>query len=102
MKAARRLCIGLIRAYQYLVSPLLPRCCRFAPSCSAYAAEAFERHGVLAGFVLAAWRLLRCNPWGGHGYDPVPERLDWHLASWRASWRLPGRLGRPQQRSSSF
>jgi hypothetical protein len=98
MKAARWLCIGLIRGYQYLVSPLLPRCCRFAPTCSAYAAEAFERHGALAGFALTAWRLLRCNPWGGHGYDPVPERLDWRFTSRRSL----GRLARPRARSSSF
>lgn len=89
MKAARWLCIGMIRAYQLLVSPLLPRTCRFEPSCSAYGIDAFHRHGVLAGFVLTAWRLLRCNPWGGHGYDPVPRHFSWRLA-------------RPERRSPSF
>jgi putative membrane protein insertion efficiency factor len=68
------LAIGLIRIYQWTISPLLPRSCRFAPSCSEYAAEAVARHGVLAGGLLAARRLLRCHPWGGDGYDPVPER----------------------------
>lgn len=75
MYTPRHLCIGLIRLYQYLLAPALPRCCRFEPSCSAYAAEAFERHGTIAGSWLALARLLRCQPWGGHGYDPVPTRL---------------------------
>ena len=47
--------------------------CRFQPSCSAYAVEALERYGLLRGSVLSLWRLLRCNPWGGSGYDPVPS-----------------------------
>ncbi len=72
------LAIGLIRAYQWTISPLLPRSCRFAPSCSEYAAEAVQRHGALAGTALAARRILRCHPWGGDGYDPVPDR-PWRL-----------------------
>lgn len=63
---------GVIRAYQLLVSPVLPRSCRYYPSCSHYAAEAVERHGPGRGSLLAARRLLRCHPWGGAGYDPVP------------------------------
>ena len=63
---------GLIRGYQLLVSPLLPPSCRFYPSCSHYAAEAIARHGPWRGARLAARRLLRCHPWGGGGYDPVP------------------------------
>lgn len=62
----------LIRAYQLLVSPVLPPSCRYYPSCSHYAAEAIERHGPWRGTLLAARRLLRCHPWGGGGYDPVP------------------------------
>jgi putative membrane protein insertion efficiency factor len=62
-----------IRAYQLLISPLLPPSCRFLPSCSDYAFEAIGRHGALRGLALAAWRLARCHPWGGSGYDPVPE-----------------------------
>ena len=63
---------GAIRGYQLLVSPLLAPCCRFLPSCSDYAIEAVERHGALRGGGLALWRLARCHPWGGSGYDPVP------------------------------
>ena len=66
---------GLIRAYQWTVAPILGVNCRFAPSCSEYAHEAISRHGVLAGCWLAARRLLRCHPWGGHGFDPVPEQV---------------------------
>jgi uncharacterized protein len=62
-----------IRAYQLLVSPLLLPSCRFLPSCSDYAAEAIEQHGPLRGIGLALHRLARCHPWGGSGYDPVPE-----------------------------
>jgi putative membrane protein insertion efficiency factor len=62
-----------VRAYQLLVSPLLPPACRFLPSCSEYAAEAIARHGALWGLALALRRLARCHPWGGSGYDPVPE-----------------------------
>lgn len=65
--------ISLIRVYQWVVSPLLPQSCRFAPSCSEYAAEAIGRHGALAGGLLAVRRLLRCHPWGSDGYDPVPD-----------------------------
>lgn|GEM_PF-1425621 len=62
----------LIRAYQVVLSPLLGQSCRFTPTCSAYALEALDRHGLLRGGWLAAWRILRCHPWGGMGYDPVP------------------------------
>jgi putative membrane protein insertion efficiency factor len=64
---------GLIRAYQLLISPLLPPSCRFLPTCSDYAFEAIGRHGLCRGLALAVWRLARCHPWGGSGYDPVPE-----------------------------
>jgi putative membrane protein insertion efficiency factor len=62
----------LVRAYRWLVSPLLPPACRFYPSCSAYAAAALERHGALKGSVLSARRLLRCHPFHAGGVDPVP------------------------------
>jgi hypothetical protein len=62
-----------VRGYRLLVSPLLPPACRFLPTCSEYAAEAIERHGAWRGIILASWRLARCHPWGGSGYDPVPE-----------------------------
>ena len=61
-----------LRVYQLLVSPLLPPSCRFFPSCSQYAIEAIERHGPVRGAALALRRLMRCHPWGGSGYDPVP------------------------------
>lgn len=63
---------GLIRFYQLFVSPALPPSCRYLPSCSAYAAEAIATHGAVRGSWLAVRRLLRCHPWGGSGYDPVP------------------------------
>lgn len=64
--------ILLIKIYQYIISPLKPPSCRFTPTCSAYALEAFRKHGPFKGFYLAARRVLRCHPWGGSGYDPVP------------------------------
>lgn len=65
---------AMIVAYQWLLAPLLPMSCRFAPSCSHYAAEAVAEHGGLVGGWLALRRLVRCHPWGGAGYDPVPKR----------------------------
>jgi uncharacterized protein len=64
--------IGVIKFYQYTVSPLLGPACRFQPSCSQYGIEAFKKHGFLKGFVLTSKRISRCHPWGGHGHDPVP------------------------------
>ena len=64
--------IGLIRVYQYVLSPLLPNSCRFVPTCSQYGVEAFRKYGPLRGFLLTAKRIARCNPWGGSGYDPLP------------------------------
>ncbi|MBF0461467.1 MAG: membrane protein insertion efficiency factor YidD [Magnetococcales bacterium] len=64
--------LGLIRAYQFLVSPLLPRSCRFFPSCSEYAREAVMCHGGLKGGWLAVRRLLRCHPFHPGGFDPIP------------------------------
>ncbi len=64
--------VGLIKGYKLIVSPWLPSACRFTPTCSQYALEAFRKHGVFKGFYLTARRLLRCHPWGGSGYDPVP------------------------------
>ncbi len=62
----------LILAYRYLLAPVLPRGCRYAPTCSAYALEALARHGAITGGGLALRRLASCHPWGGSGYDPVP------------------------------
>ena len=72
----RRLLVMLlvlpIRFYQTSISPLTPPSCRFTPSCSEYARQAIIKHGPFKGLYLAIWRILRCNPWGGSGYDPVP------------------------------
>lgn len=64
--------VFLVRFYQVCISPLKPPTCRFTPTCSAYALEAFRKHGPFKGFYLTVRRLLRCHPWGGSGYDPVP------------------------------
>lgn len=68
----KALLLGAITVYQNTVGPALPKSCRFEPSCSRYAYEAIERHGVMRGSWLAIKRLSRCQPFGGHGYDPVP------------------------------
>jgi len=70
--SARVLATLPIRVYRALLSPLLGQRCRFAPSCSAYAVEAIERHGVARGLWLALRRVARCHPWHQGGYDPVP------------------------------
>lgn len=63
----------LIKIYQWIISPLLgPNKCRYQPTCSHYAIEALQKHGLFKGGFLAAKRILSCHPWGGHGYDPVP------------------------------
>lgn len=64
--------IKLIRFYKLTLSPYMGRQCRFTPTCSTYAIEALEKYGLLKGSLLAVWRILRCNPFGGSGYDPVP------------------------------
>lgn len=69
-----RLLIMLLRGYQYLISPMLGPHCRFHPTCSHYAVEAIQRHGVLYGSYLAARRLSRCHPWHPGGVDPVPSK----------------------------
>ena len=68
----RRGTLGLISFYQRYISPSRPPACRFQPTCSHYGYEAIERHGVIRGVGLIAWRLLRCNPFNRGGYDPVP------------------------------
>ncbi len=66
----RYLLSGLVRFYQLVLSPHLPATCRYTPSCSQYAIEAFEKYGAVRGLLLTLWRLARCHPWGGQGYDP--------------------------------
>ena len=66
--------IWLIRLYQKYISPLKPPCCRFTPSCSSYAIEAFRKRGFFVGLILTVYRILRCNPFCKGGYDPVPDK----------------------------
>lgn len=71
----KRILKGMIRLYQSQISPALgPSKCRFTPTCSSYALESIEVHGAIRGSFMAIWRILRCNPWGKGGYDPVPTR----------------------------
>lgn len=63
----------LVRGYQASFGAVMPPVCRYQPTCSNYAMEALERHGAFKGTALTVWRLCRCNPWGGMGYDPVPD-----------------------------
>ena len=65
------LCLPIV-FYQRCISPFTPASCRFTPTCSEYAKQALKKHGPIKGLALAIWRILRCNPWGGSGYDPVP------------------------------
>ncbi|MEO6901805.1 MAG: membrane protein insertion efficiency factor YidD [Bacteroidia bacterium] len=64
--------IGLIKIYQYTISPLLGPACRFEPTCSVYGIESIKRYGFLKGLFLTVKRVLKCHPWGGSGHDPVP------------------------------
>lgn len=68
------LMIGLVKLYRRFISPIKPPCCRFSPTCSEYALEAFTKRGFFAGLILTVWRVLRCNPFSKGGYDPVPEK----------------------------
>ena len=70
--ALNMLLIGMVTFYRGAISPLFPPSCRFTPTCSQYALEALRRHGPFRGTWLTIRRLLRCHPWGGSGYDPVP------------------------------
>lgn len=67
-----KLVIALIRVYQLVISPVLPIACRYTPTCSVYGIEAVKKYGPFKGTIMAIKRFLSCNPWGGHGHDPVP------------------------------
>jgi uncharacterized protein len=64
--------ILLVKIYQLAISPFLPNACRYTPTCSQYAIEAFNKYGPLKGLWLSVKRISRCHPWGGHGHDPLP------------------------------
>lgn len=66
--------IFLVRVYQTVISPFTPATCRYQPTCSHYTVEALQKHGLLRGGKLALKRIFSCHPWGGSGYDPVPEK----------------------------
>lgn len=70
------LCIAIISFYRKFISPIKPACCRFTPTCSEYALEAFRTHGFFYGFYLSVRRILRCNPFCRAGYDPVPPKRE--------------------------
>ncbi|HZH25838.1 MAG TPA: membrane protein insertion efficiency factor YidD [Azospirillaceae bacterium] len=86
---------ALVVAYRWTLSPVLGRNCRFHPTCSQYALDALSKHGALKGGVLAAWRIVRCNPWGGMGYDPVPEPSRRHGCRTAGCDHAAGDGGRP-------
>ncbi|MBR7164921.1 MAG: membrane protein insertion efficiency factor YidD [Clostridia bacterium] len=69
----KHVCIFFISLYQKFISPMIGPRCRFMPSCSHYSIEAYRKHGFFKGTVLTVWRILRCNPFGKGGYDPVPD-----------------------------
>ena len=69
----KRILVAILRFYKRHISPLLPNACIYTPTCSEYAMEAIQKHGVIKGTGLAIWRILRCNPFMKGGYDPVPE-----------------------------
>jgi hypothetical protein len=92
-RTARTLVLAPVVAYQRLISPALPRRCKYEPTCSRYAVQAVREYGILRGLVLASWRLLRCNPWSHGGYDPVEAQ--------RLLKAKPARAGRVPRASAA-
>ena len=78
----------LVRAYQIVLSPIMGGACRFEPSCSNYMIESLRTHGPFKGTLLGIWRILRCHPFGAHGYDPVPPRGRWRLRNEAESGKM--------------
>jgi putative membrane protein insertion efficiency factor len=76
MSVLAKILLLLVRFYQKCVSPLLPGACRYTPTCSAYAVEAITKYGAIKGGWLSVKRICRCHPFGGSGYDPVPDLTD--------------------------
>lgn len=74
----KKILLLLVKLYRKAISPLKPPCCKYYPTCSAYAIEAIEKHGAVKGLALSAWRVLRCNPWSLGGIDPVPEKFGFY------------------------
>jgi uncharacterized protein len=94
VRAIRAVAVAPIVVYQRVLSPAIPRRCKYEPTCSRYAVEAIWRYGILKGLVLAGWRLLRCNPWSYGGYDPVGAQRVFPIRAGglveRASDQIPG------------
>jgi putative membrane protein insertion efficiency factor len=76
--ALRSIAVAPILAYQRVISPVLPRRCKYEPTCSSYAVQAVREYGILRGLVLSGWRVLRCNPWSHGGFDPVESQRIFH------------------------
>ena len=85
--------VALIRSYKLLISPWLPRCCRFIPTCSEYAEAAIGKHGVFKGLFVSFLRLLRCNPFFPCGHDPVPETVTFHSLKSLFHGKIDGNRG---------
>jgi hypothetical protein len=94
MNVIRRAATLPLRIYRRWISPLKPPMCRFSPTCSQYAVEAIERHGIVRGGAYAIWRLLRCQPFAKGGFDPVPGSEDAHECEHGARARRAGARGR--------
>ena len=96
----RQALVLLVRGYRYFLSPWLAAGCRYEPTCSAYALQALQRDGAVRGSALAAWRILRCNPWCEGGHDPLPPRSPPRSAS-HAGAGLFTRLLKPTRRAAT-
>jgi|TARA_B100001540_G_C15382591_1_gene450778 putative membrane protein insertion efficiency factor len=75
-KSIAYILVFLIKSYQLLISPLLGQNCRYLPTCSEYSAQSIREHGVIKGIALSLKRISKCHPWGSHGYDPVPKKVE--------------------------
>ena len=75
-KSIRYILVFLIKLYQLLISPILGQNCRYLPTCSEYSVQSIREHGVIKGITLSLKRISKCHPWGSHGYDPVPKKVE--------------------------
>tara|TARA_B100000965_G_scaffold375299_1_gene367248 strand:+ start:118 stop:360 length:243 start_codon:yes stop_codon:yes gene_type:complete len=75
-KSIAYILVFLIKSYQLLISPLLGQNCRYLPTCSEYSVQSIREHGVIKGIALSLKRISKCHPWGSHGYDPVPKKVE--------------------------
>ena len=75
-KSIAYILVFLIKSYQLLISPILRQNCRYLPTCSEYSVQSIREHGVIKGIALSLKRISKCHPWGSHGYDPVPKKVE--------------------------